>query len=110
MVNLSGYRILWLQVAFDLPTNDANERKSATKFRKFLLDLGFEMCQYSIYMKWCSGKETLQKYIKLIEKEVPEKGKVSLLTFTDKQYENIISYKGKKYKENPKNPEQLRLF
>jgi CRISPR-associated protein Cas2 len=110
MTTLSGYRILWLQVAFDLPTNEKKERKQASHFRKFLLDLGFEMCQYSIYMRWCSGKEMLNKYVKLIEKQIPESGKVSLLTFTDKQYENIVSFKGKKQKENPKNPEQLRLF
>ncbi len=44
---LSGYRIVWVFVLFDLPVGTKKERKAATKFRHSLLDLGFEMSQYS---------------------------------------------------------------
>lgn len=110
MSQLSAYRILWIQVLFDLPTNTKKERKAASQFRERLLDLGFMMAQFSVYQRFCSGKEAAEKYIKKIEKLVPESGKVSILIFTDKQYENIITFNGKRQKENPKNPEQYELF
>ena len=37
---LSGYRIMWIFVLFDLPVGTKKERKAATKFREALLDLG----------------------------------------------------------------------
>ena len=108
--HLSGYRILWIQVLFDLPVVTKKERKAATGFRNFLLDLGFEMSQYSVYQRWCSGKEMAETYMKKIEKNLPESGKVHVLTFTDKQYENMKTYRGKKKGKKPENPDQLTLF
>ena len=37
---LSGYRIMWILVMFDLPTDTKPQRKAATDFRNFLLDEG----------------------------------------------------------------------
>ncbi len=107
---LSSYRILWVQVLFDLPTGTKKQRKSATTFRNSLLDLGFEMAQFSVYQRCCNGTEIAEKYIRYVEKSVPEDGKVHILKFTDKQYENIITFNGKKQKKSPKNPEQYELF
>ncbi len=45
---LSGYRIMWVWVLFDLPVGTKAERKRATRFRNDLLDLGFEMVQFSV--------------------------------------------------------------
>ena len=56
-MQLSGYRLLWLQVLFDLPVTTQKTRKAATRFRHFLLDQGFEMAQYSVYQRFCYGKE-----------------------------------------------------
>ena len=108
--SISSYKILWIQVLFDLPVTTDKQRKSATKFRNSLLDLGFEMAQFSVYQKFCYGTEFAEKYIKNIEKIIPESGKVHILRFTDKQYENIITYNGKAEKKSPKNPEQYELF
>lgn len=110
MTKLSAYKILWIQVSFDLPTNNKKERKAASDFRNYLLDLGFGMVQYSVYQRFCANKEISEKYIRKIENNVPPIGKVHILTFTDKQYENIITFNGKKDKSNPKNPEQYELF
>ena len=64
MSQLSSYRILWVQVLFDLPTQTKSQRKSASEFRNSLLDLGFEMAQFSVYQKFCNGTEIAEKYIK----------------------------------------------
>jgi CRISPR-associated protein Cas2 len=107
---LSAYRILWIQVLFDLPVLTKKERKAAANFRKCLLDIGFSMVQFSVYQRFCANKEWAEKYIKKVEKEVPEYGKIHVLTFTDKQYENIITFNGRKKKDGQKNPEQYELF
>jgi len=65
---------------------------------------------YLVNSLHCASKEAAEKYIKKIEEFVPESGKINILVFTDKQYENIITFNGKKEKSNPKNPEQYKLF
>ncbi len=109
-VALSGYRIMWLCVFFDLPVGTAKERKAATRFRLNLLDLGFEMTQYSVYLRFCAGKEQVESYERKIEQVMPRAGKVHILAITDKQYENIRTYRGRNREHNPKNPEQFALF
>lgn len=108
--HLSGYQIMWMLVMFDLPVDTKANRKAATKFREFLLDQGFEMSQFSVYLRFCKGKEQVEKYARLIGKHLPKYGKVSILTFTDKQYENVISFTGRARNPAHKNPDQLALF
>jgi CRISPR-associated protein Cas2 len=107
---LSGYRIMWMFVLFDLPVGTKRERKAATRFRKDLLDLGFEMSQYSVYLKFCAGKEQADALARRIETVMPSAGKVHIVTITDKQYENIRTYRGRKREPGPKMPDQLALF
>lgn len=107
---LSGYRIMWLVVLFDLPVGTKKERKAATRFRQKLLDLGFEMTQYSVYLRFCAGKEQAESYERKIEQAMPGAGKVHVMAITDKQYENIRTYRGRNREQSPKNPEQYALF
>ncbi|MGA3309816.1 MAG: CRISPR-associated endonuclease Cas2 [Xanthobacteraceae bacterium] len=107
---LSGYRIMWLCVFFDLPVGTKKERKAATRFRLKLLDLGFEMTQYSVYLRFCAGKEQAESYERKIEQAMPSAGKVHILAITDKQYENIRTYRGRNREQSLKNPEQFALF
>ena len=106
---LNRYELMWMIVLFDLPVIEKHERKEATKFRNFLLDEGFAMLQYSIYTKLFSGKDSCEKYYKMIRQNLPSEGKVDIITITDKQYGNIISYQSTE-KIEKKQPEQLSLF
>lgn len=110
MKALSAYRIMWLQVIFDLPVTSRLERKAASDFRHYLLDLGFEMEQYSVYFRFCADKSFAEKIIKRIESHLPKSGSVRILMFTDKQYENIISFNGPRRQPDRKNPVQLSFF
>lgn len=101
---------MWLIVMFDLPVGTRKERKAATAFRNFLLDQGFEMSQYSVYMRFCSGKEQAETYVRRIESALPRSGKVHVFMMTDKQYENSRTFRGRKREHGPENPEQLALF
>ena len=107
---LSAYRSMWLIVLFDLPVGSKKERKAATKFRLNLLDLGFEMSQFSVYLRVCASKEAAESYCKKVEAAMPVSGKVHIVGITDKQYENIRTYRGKKREPGLKNPDQFALF
>ncbi len=101
---------MWVMVLFDLPVVEPEERRAYTRFRNFLLDQGFEQAQFSVYVRHTSGKEAVDALTRKIEDEVPANGKVDILQFSDKQYENIVSFRGKSNKSNPKNPQQFVLF
>lgn len=107
---LSGYRLMWMMVIFDLPVLTKPERRAATKFRNFLLDEGFEMCQFSVYLRFCAGKEQTEVYTKRVQAALPKAGNVQIIYFTDKQYENIVSFEGRSRQPANKNPEQYTLF
>lgn len=94
---------------FDLPVVEEQDRKQATKFRNSLLDYGFSMAQYSVYFRMLASKESAETMERKIEKQVPEKGAVYILTITDKQYENMRIFEGRPLKPVEK-LDQLVLF
>lgn len=107
---LSGYRLMWIFVMFDLPVGSRAEMRAATKFRQFLLDEGFEKSQFSVYARFCNGKEQFEAYMRRIETNLPAHGEIHILTFTDRQYENIVRFSGQRRQRPRKNPDQLALF
>ena len=56
-----SYRYMRVIVMFDLPVITDKEKKVATKFRKFLLDDGYIMMQYSVYSRICKNNDDLNK-------------------------------------------------
>jgi CRISPR-associated protein Cas2 len=109
-VQLSGYRLMWIFVMFDLPVDTKVNMRAATKFREFLLDQGFEKSQFSVYARFCNGKEQYEAHLKRIEGNMPPQGEVHILTFTDRQYETIVRFSGQRRRKQKKNPDQLALF
>jgi len=107
---LTGYRLMWMVVMFDLPVVEKAERKAATDFRNGLLDMGFEMSQFSVYMRFCTSPAQVDTYCKQVQSALPEGGKVNVLQFTDKQYERILSFHGKVKQPSKKTPDQFDLF
>jgi CRISPR-associated protein Cas2 len=107
---LSAYRIMWLIVLFDLPVITKKQRKAATKFRHSLLNMGFAMSQLSVYLRSCTGKEQAEAYCRSVERAMPGAGKVHIVAITDKQYENIKTYRGRNREQGFRNPEQFALF
>lgn len=107
---LSGYRIMWLYVMFDLPVGTKTERRQATKFRQFLLDEGFEMAQFSIYLRFAPSKEAAAAYVGRVRDSLPPKGKVHIIEITDRQYANARIFTGRKREHRSETPDQLALF
>lgn len=107
---LSGYRLMWILVIFDLPTDSKPQRKAATDFRNFLLDEGFERSQFSVYARFVNGKEAFATRVNRIERNLPEAGDVQILNFTDRQYRDIVHFSDQGRRKSRKNPEQLVMF
>jgi CRISPR-associated protein Cas2 len=107
---LNAYRIMWVLVFFDLPTETAYERKVAAKFRKNIMKDGFQMFQFSIYLRHCASMQNAEVHILRTKKILPEKGHVGILSITDKQFGDIEIYYGKKIKPNQGIPQQLEMF
>lgn len=98
-------------VFFDLPTNTSKQRKAATKFRNMLIKEGFDMLQYSIYVRVCKGQEIVNKYISKLEENLPKEGNIRLLQITDKQYERMKILIGEETSEEKSvGMKQLLLF
>jgi len=107
---LNQYRSMWVLVFFDLPTETRKDRKAASGFRKNLLDDGFGMFQFSIYMRFCASRENADVHIKRTQRALPKQGKVGIMQITDKQFGMIQLYKGQKEAEAEQPTQQLELF
>ena len=103
-------RFMWLFVLFDLPVGTKVERKTAAKFRKFLLEDGYMMLQFSVYARVCRGQEGVDKHLWRLDRHLPNKGSVRALQVTDKQYERMRILVGKASKTEEKAGEQLVLL
>lgn len=107
---LNAYRIMWVLVFFDLPTETREERKIYSLFRKNLMKDGFTMFQFSIYTRHCPSRENADVHIKRTKLNLPEKGHVGILCITDKQFGDIEIFYGRKIQHNPNKTQQLEMF
>ena len=107
---ISEYRVMWVLVFFDLPTDTKKERKAAAKFRKDLITDGFTMFQFSIYLRHCPSRENAEVHIKRVKSFMPEFGDIGILCVTDKQFGEMEIFSNCKPKP-PETPcQQLELF
>jgi len=102
----------WIMAIFDLPVLTPHERRSATKFRNWLLDDGYLMIQYSVYARPCVSYEHLEKHTQRIVENAPLSGFVRIIFFTDKQWQlgiNIIGNSNylRSRSAEPEMPEQI---
>lgn len=101
---------MWVLVFFDLPTETKKERKEYAAFRKKLINDGFVMFQFSIYLRHCPSRENADVHIKRVKASLPLKGEVGIICVTDKQFEQMEVFSGKKKIEERTTPQQLELF
>ena len=101
---------MWLVVLFDLPTDTKAARKAYTKFRSSLLDDGFLMMQYSVYMRHCASLENSKVHVKRVRSILPPDGEVRIVKITDKQFGLIEVYTGPRRKPIETPPLQLEFL
>lgn len=110
MERFSEYRIMWVLVFFDLPTETKKEKKAYAEFRKRLQGDGFTMFQFSIYIRHCASRENAEVHTKRIRGFLPEYGHVGILCITDKQFGSMELFVGRKVTVASAQPQQLELF
>ncbi len=106
----NAYRIMWVLVFFDLPTETKNERRMASLFRKNLMKDGFAMFQFSIYVRHCPSKENADVHIKRVKSFLPDTGHVVIFSITDKQFGMMELFYKAKPEAHGEIPQQLSLF
>jgi CRISPR-associated protein Cas2 len=107
---LNAYRIMWVLVLFDLPTETKKDRKLYAKFRKEIMADGFNMFQFSIYLRHCPSRENADVHIQRVKKILPPKGNVGIMCITDKQFGMMEIFRGKELAVGPTGSQQLELF
>lgn len=110
MDRFSEYRIMWVLVFFDLPTETKKDKKEYALFRKNLQRDGFTMFQMSIYVRHCASMENAEVHIKRVKSFLPEYGHVAIMCITDKQFGNINVFYGSKPLIANAPGQQLELF
>jgi len=109
-IRLNAYRVMWIMVLFDLPTETKAEKRQYTLFRKRMLKDGFNMFQFSAYLRHCASRENAEVHLKRVRRNLPSRGHVGVLTITDRQFEQMEVYYGPEEKQKTPPPQQLELF
>jgi CRISPR-associated protein Cas2 len=78
-----------LIVFFDLPMVTKAEKKAYVQFRRFLLNDGYDMIQFSVYGRILNGKDAETKHLARLAGNLPPQGSVRCMTVTEKQYAGI---------------------
>ena len=107
---IQGRLLMWMMVMFDLPTESKEERKAAHDFRTMLLEHGFSMSQFSVYVKFTGVRENSARYVRIVRESAPTHGDISILFFTDKQFSEIIHIRKRENSNSVKATEQYVLF
>jgi len=109
-MELSAYRFMWVVAMFDLPVDTKTARRAYALFRKSLLRDGFTKMQYSVYVRHCPSRENADVHIHRVAACVPDDGEVRVLTVTDKQFERMRVFLGKRRIPPEKGAVQLVFF
>jgi CRISPR-associated protein Cas2 len=79
-------RAVRILVMYDLPSVLKNELKIARIWHKFLIRNGFVMHSESVYTRLAINKTVASSIKKLVRKNKPKNGIVSMLEITEKQF------------------------
>ena len=107
-----NYKMGWIMVAFDLPVKTKDERRTATKFREWLLDDGYQMMQFSVYIRPCVTYARMETHIRRVKTVIPDEGDVRVIFITTAQWDRSHIIRGRPAKKtDPESlPEQILLW
>lgn len=100
-----------LMVFFDLPVVTKDERRAYAQFRRFLLNDGYDMIQFSVYGRILNGTDAEEKHMNRLLNSLPPEGSIRVLTVTEKQYASMKILVGLPlFQEKQVNAAQTLLF
>lgn len=76
-------------VMFDLPVETKKQVRVYTRFRKELINDGFLMMQYSIYVKSVINQDSANSTVNRLRRILPQHGHIRTMIITEKQYEKM---------------------
>jgi CRISPR-associated protein Cas2 len=98
-------------VFFDLPVVTREERRAYTLFRRFLVNDGYDMLQFSVYGRILNGRDAEEKHYQRLVVNLPPEGSVRVLTVTEKQYASMKLLVGLPlFQEKKVGVQQMLLF
>ncbi|MUV38384.1 CRISPR-associated endoribonuclease Cas2 [Lentibacillus sp. JNUCC-1] len=98
-------------VFFDLPVVLPRERKAYARFRKFLLNDGYTMLQYSVYSRICNGEDNVRKHMRRLHEHIPPvNGAIRAMKVTERQFENMDILLGTTTAEEEIGPKKVDFF
>lgn len=104
-------RYMRMLVFFDLPVVTKAERRAYTLFRRFLINDGYDMIQYSVYGRILNGSDAQEKHMKRLVSNLPQEGSIRVLTVTEKQFASMQILVGLPlFQEKRVNINQMLLF
>ena len=107
---ISQYRVMWILVFFDLPTETKRDTRNYRRFVDNLEKDGFSRFQWSIFLRHCPSRENMEIHIQRVKRFLPPKGHIALLHITDKQFGMMELFVYQKKEELPQISQQLELF
>ena len=100
---------VWCLVMFDLPVTTNQQRKAATRFRNSLLDDGFSMVQFSVYVRYLPLGAQLHRVAKSIKLRLPPNGEVRIVPLSDRQWSTAFRFRNGTEQSTEKTPDQLLI-
>ncbi len=101
---------MWCLVMFDLPVQSKEQRREATAFRNSLLDDGFSMVQFSVYVQYLPLGVNLSRIANTLKSRLPDNGEVRVLPVTDKQWSEAFRFSNGSQQADSETPQQLQIF
>lgn len=100
-----------LLVFFDLPVTTREKKRAYVLFRRFLIQDGYDMLQWSVYSRIVNGNDDAEKHQKRLTANLPKEGSVRCLQVSEKQFANMRLLVGERsFQEKKVNAVQLLLF
>ncbi len=104
-------RFMRLIVFFDLPMVTKAEKRAYVQFRRFLLNDGYDMIQWSVYGRILNGVDDQVKHLRRLTDNLPPDGAVRCMTVTEKQFAGIRLLVGRPlFQEKKVSADQMLLF
>lgn len=101
---------MWCLVMFDLPVKTKKQRKAASQFRHMLLDLGYAMVQYSVYVRYTPTQSGNRTTVAMVKQNLPPQGVVRILHVSDHQWASADRYASRVQETFSETPQLLQLF
>ena len=110
MVIISMVEMEFIKRGGVLKTAELKDLGLSSRQIKRLLDDGFSLFQFSMYVRHCPSRENAEVHIKRVKAMLPKAGKVAIMCITDKQFGDIEIFFARNKEEPPPTFQQLELF